>query len=34
MGDSSLSNKDLGKIIVSNNDNNGVAEGINRYVLI
>lgn len=34
MGNSSLSNKNIGKIVVANNDNNGVAEGINNYVLI
>ena len=34
MGNSSLSNKNLDKIIVSDNDTDGVAEGINNYVLI
>lgn len=33
MGDSALSKKNLGKIIVADNDANGVAEAINNYIL-
>ncbi len=33
MGNSALSNRNIGKIIVSDNNSNGVAEAINNYVL-
>ncbi len=33
MGNSALTKMDLGKAIVSDNDSNGVAEAINKYVL-
>lgn len=33
MGNSALSNKELGKIIVSDNNNDGVAEAINHYII-
>ncbi len=33
MGNSALSNRNLGKIVVADNNSNGVAEAINEYVL-
>lgn len=33
MGNSALANKNLGKIIVSDNNLNGVAEAIEKYIL-
>lgn len=33
MGNSALSNRNLNKIVVSDNDSNGVAEAINKYIL-
>lgn len=33
MKNSALDNKNLGKITTSNNDSNGVAEAINKYIL-
>jgi len=33
MGNSALANKNLGKIIVSDNNSSGVAEAINNYIL-
>lgn len=33
MGNSSLARKNLGKIIVADNNSNGVAEAINNYIL-
>lgn len=33
MGNSALSNKKLGKIVVSDNNSNGVAEAINNHIL-
>jgi len=33
MGNSVLESKNLGKIVVADNDFNGVAEAINNYIL-
>lgn len=33
MGNSALEKRNIGKIVVSDNNSNGVAEAINKYVL-
>ena len=33
MGNGALAHKKIGKIIVADNDSNGVAEAINKYIL-